>query len=205
MRTSILILLFISLGLSSCVGTKYASTGYLTSKSKTEGQPSEKAKHNKISVEDLENIYQEEVNISLETKMDDKPSENTNWDLADHIIETASDNLGVRYRTGGTTKAGFDCSGLVFTSFKKYDISLPRSSYDMAQYGYKVKDSEAQKGDLIFFITNGGRRINHVGIVTEILGDEIKFIHSSVKLGVIISSTKESYYKKNFVKIHRVL
>lgn len=205
MRKTILLLFFTSLGATSCVGTKYASTGYLTSKSKTEGHSSEKLQDNKGSADELEKIYQEEVNVFLETKEDEKPSENNSWDLADNIIETATTNLGVRYRTGGTTKAGFDCSGLVFTSFKKYDISLPRSSYDMAQYGYKVKDSEAQKGDLIFFITNGGRRINHVGIVTEILGDEIKFIHSSVKLGVIISSTKESYYKKNFVKIHRVL
>jgi len=193
-----------SLWFSSCVGKKYASTGYLTSKSKTE-EPSTKVQDSKVSLKDLEDVYQEEVDVSFESKGNIKSNADSTLDLADYIIETASDNLGVRYRTGGTTKAGFDCSGLVFTSFKKFDISLPRSSYDMAQHGYKIKDSEAQKGDLIFFITNGGKRINHVGIVTEIEGDEIKFIHSSVKLGVIISSTKESYYKKNFVKIHRVL
>ena len=69
----------------------------------------------------------------------------------------------------------------------------------------KMDKSTAQKGDLIFFATFGGRRVSHVGMITEILDDEIKFIHSSTQSGVIISSTKEDYYAKNFVQINRVL
>jgi|SRR5690554_5068495 len=201
MRKSIVILLFLALALSSCMGTKYASTGYLTSKANTEETSDPAVQYSKINIEDLDNISQEDVDLPITEVKSDSHTSN----LADFIIENASDNLGVRYRFGGTNKSGFDCSGLVFTSFKAYDITLPRSSYEMAQYGMKIKESEAQKGDLVFFITNGGRRINHVGIVTEVLDDEIKFIHSSTQLGVIISSTKEPYYKKNFVKIHRVL
>lgn len=125
--------------------------------------------------------------------------------VADNLIEKASDNLGVRYRSGGTTSAGFDCSGLMFTTFDAFDIKLPRSSIEQANIGLKVDPLEAKKGDLIFFKTRGSGRINHVGMVVEVEGDEIKFIHSSTSNGVIISSTKENYYHRNFAQVNRVL
>ncbi|NEW78575.1 MAG: LysM peptidoglycan-binding domain-containing protein [Gelidibacter sp.] len=121
------------------------------------------------------------------------------------LIETASKNLGTRYRSGGTTLSGFDCSGLMFNTFKEIDFTLPRSSNQQAKIGAKIQKSQAQKGDLIFFATNGRGTINHVGMITEIIGDEIKFIHSSVQLGVIVSSIKEAYYSKRFKQINRVL
>jgi len=98
-----------------------------------------------------------------------------------------------------------DCSGLVYSTFQKYDFSLPRSSNEMAKEGREVSVSKAQEGDLIFFKTNRSNSINHVGIITEIFEGEIKFIHSSTSKGVIISSLKESYYSKNFAQINRVL
>lgn len=129
-----------------------------------------------------------------------------NMSKAEFLIAKASQHIGTRYRGGGTTSAGFDCSGLMFSTFKHIDMTLPRSSSSMAVgAGYKIDRSQAQKGDLIFFTTNGRGSINHVGMITEINGDEIKFIHSSVQAGVIISSTEEPYYKRRFVQINRVL
>jgi len=124
---------------------------------------------------------------------------------ADFLIEAALRNLGIKYRRGGTTKKGFDCSGLMFTTYKELDITLPRSSHEQAKTGTKVKRSEAQKGDLIFFSTNNRGAISHVGMITEIFEDEIKFIHSSTHQGVIVSSTSESYYAKRFKQINSVL
>ncbi len=128
-----------------------------------------------------------------------------NFELVDQLIQTASDNIGTRYRTGGTSKDGFDCSGLMCSTFGAFDIKLPRSSFEQAGIGTRINTEEAQKGDLIFFKTNGRRQINHVGMVVEVCDGEIKFIHSSVSSGVIISSTKEKYYEKNFTQINRVL
>jgi cell wall-associated NlpC family hydrolase/uncharacterized protein (DUF433 family) len=125
--------------------------------------------------------------------------------FVDQLIMTASENIGTPYRSGGTTKDGFDCSGLMCYTFNSYDIKLPRSSIEMSDYGSKIDIENAQKGDLIFFKTNGRRQINHVGMVIEVLDGEIKFIHSSNHGGVIISSTKESYYEKNLVQVNRVL
>ncbi len=125
--------------------------------------------------------------------------------LVRQLINTASENLGVRYRSGGTTTDGFDCSGLIFSTFKKFDIILPRSSVDMAKIGRILDEHDIRKGDLMFFTTNGKRVINHVGMVTEVNDEEIKFIHSSTQKGVIISSTKEPYYGNNFAQANRIL
>lgn len=125
--------------------------------------------------------------------------------MVKQLINAAEENLGADYRTGGTTPDGFDCSGLMFSTFKKFDITLPRSSNDMAKIGRKLNNREIQKGDLIFFRTNGRSVINHVGMVTEVSDDEIKFIHSSTQKGVIISSTKEPYYERTFAQANRIL
>ena len=125
--------------------------------------------------------------------------------LAMQMINNAMQFIGVNYRGGGTSKAGMDCSGMVTAVFNIFDMKLPRSSNAMAKVGAKVKNDEIKKGDLVFFKTNGRDTINHVGLVVETDGDEIKFIHSSTQKGVIISSTKEPYYKKTFVQANRVL
>lgn len=145
----------------------------------------------------------DEKTIPAESNGFIRPS--NNFELVDQLIQTASDNIGTRYRTGGTSKDGFDCSGLMCSTFGAFDIKLPRSSFEQANIGTRINTEEAQKGDLIFFKTNGRRQINHVGMVVEVCDGEIKFIHSSVSSGVIISSTKEKYYEKNFTQINRVL
>ena len=130
---------------------------------------------------------------------------NTESYLALQLINVASDKLGTGYRSGGTTPAGFDCSGLMYSTFKKFDITLPRSSHQMAEIGTEINPENAKKGDLIFFINRGQHRINHVGMIVEVNGDEIKFIHSSTQGGVIISSLKESYYERTFKQINRII
>lgn len=121
------------------------------------------------------------------------------------IVNDALDNVGVKYRLGGTNKKGMDCSGLVFSTYENYDIRLPRTSTDMSRHGKIIKLKEALPGDLIFFKTNGRSVINHVGIITEINGETITFVHASTSKGVIISSTDDEYYSKTFAQINRVI
>lgn len=125
--------------------------------------------------------------------------------LTEQLINNAMDFLGTPYRGGGTSRNGFDCSGLMFTTFKTFDIILPRSSHEMARIGRVLDRNEYRRGDLIFFRTNGRRTINHVGMITEVSADEIKFVHSSTQLGVVVSSTKEPYYQRTFAQVNRVI
>lgn len=127
--------------------------------------------------------------------------------LAQQIVNNAMQFKGVRYRGGGTTTEGMDCSGMVYATFKLFDITLPRSSRDMASVGKEIRIKEVRKGDLLFFDNNRSRRgINHVGIVTEVTPEgEILFLHSSTSSGVIISSMNEPYHDKTFVQANRVI
>ncbi|MBB5360952.1 C40 family peptidase [Deinococcus humi] len=72
--------------------------------------------------------------------------------------------LGTPYHYGGTTLAGLDCSGFVLQVFTPLGVRLPRVSADQAQVGQPVAAEDLQPGDLVFFDTEGGGRISHVGI-----------------------------------------
>ncbi|MEW7277715.1 C40 family peptidase [Aquimarina sp. 2201CG1-2-11] len=133
-----------------------------------------------------------------------KTPTNTN-SKAKSIVKIAKGYKGTRYKFGGTTKKGMDCSGLVYTSFKKEDIVLPRSSRNMSTQGKAISLKKVKIGDLLFFKTNKRKNvISHVGLITEIRGT-IKFIHSSSSRGVIISSLEEKYWKKAFAWARRIL
>lgn len=145
------------------------------------------------------------VNETPKEVVEVQPLSLENMTKADFLIAKASEHIGTRYRSGGTSSGGFDCSGLMLATFREIEMTLPRTSAEQSNHGISIDRSQAQKGDLIFFSTGRKGRINHVGMVTEVNGDEIKFIHSSIQAGVIISSTNEEYYAKRFVKVNRVL
>ncbi|MXN91866.1 hypothetical protein GR160_11595 [Flavobacterium sp. Sd200] len=147
------------------------------------------------------------VVVDEPTSPDFEPTPYENY-FAQQIVNNAMQFEGVPYRGGGTTTAGMDCSGMVYATFQIFDVTLPRSSASMAsEYGREVKLDEVKKGDLLFFDNNPARRrINHVGIVTEVTPEgEIKFIHSSTSRGVMVSSMNEAYHSRTFVQANRVI
>ena len=124
----------------------------------------------------------------------------------DRIIYQAQSFSGTRYKFGGTTSKGMDCSGLIYTAFQRENIVLPRVSRDMAERGKPVKDKDIAKGDLLFFRTNkSNKRINHVGLVTKVSGEEIYFIHATTSKGVLTSNLNERYWNRAYVMARRVL
>ena len=120
------------------------------------------------------------------------------------IIRKALSYKGTKYKYGGTSKSGMDCSGLMFTSFKSEGIVLPRTSITQSRKGIKVSKSKAQKGDLVFFKTGGKRNVNHVGLVVSVDKRDVKFVHSSSSRGVMISSLREGYWSNSFSQIRRI-
>lgn len=124
----------------------------------------------------------------------------------DSLVMFAHQYMGNRYRRGGTTKAGFDCSGYTMTVFKHLDIKLPHTSAGQGLIGVTINQQNIQKGDLILF--RGGnrrsRRIGHVGIVISEKGEPVRFIHSSTSEGVRIDNLNAAYYRNRYVKAVRI-
>mgnify|MGYP000362629696 CR=1 FL=1 len=106
---------------------------------------------------------------------------------------------GVRYRLGGSSKHGIDCSAFVQVTFKaKLGVNLPRTTSLQSRLGKEIKKSELQAGDLVFFRTGSTSR--HVGIYIE----ENRFLHASQSRGVTISKLDNVYWKSNYWKSIRV-
>ena len=125
---------------------------------------------------------------------------------AESVVKSAKDFIGTRYKYGGNTKRGMDCSGLVNTAFKNNDISVPRTTTDLSSYGNWVDITEVTVGDLVFFATKkNSRQVNHVGIVTSVRAGHIEFIHASSSKGVMISSLAEKYWYFAYVQARRVM
>lgn len=121
------------------------------------------------------------------------------------IISTARSFTGTPHRDGGVNRMGIDCSALMVVSFESVGFKLPRTSREQANLGKPVNLNEIKPGDLVFFADKSiGSGITHVGLVTEVKGpDNIKFIHTSSKLGVVENLLSHSYFKKTFVKAMR--
>lgn len=126
--------------------------------------------------------------------------------LVKDVISFAKDHLAIRYRSGGTTTHGFDCSGFTRFCYKHFGISLPHSSAAQGHVGEAISKDEAQPGDLILFKGHsaGGHNIGHVGLITEVIGDQIKFIHSAWNGGVRYDYLHASYYQRRFMGVRRV-
>jgi len=108
--------------------------------------------------------------------------------------------LGTRYRYGGSSSRGFDCSGFTSYIYRRHGINLPHSASAQYRIGKPVSRSELQSGDLVFFRTRG-QRISHVGIY---IGNG-KFVHASSARGRVRIDTLDSgYYKQRYVGARRI-
>lgn len=108
--------------------------------------------------------------------------------------------LGVRYKNGGNSVTGIDCSAFTATVLSSYrGIQLPRTSREQYRFCKQVNKNDLQVGDLLFFRTRG-RSISHVGIY---LGND-KFVHASSSNGVMVSDRKESYFSTRYIGAGRI-
>ncbi|OOF68253.1 NlpC/P60 family protein [Rodentibacter caecimuris] len=104
---------------------------------------------------------------------------------------------GTRYRMGGTTKRGIDCSAFMQAIFlEAYGINLPRSTSEQRFLGKKIAKYTLQKGDLVFF-----RKNHHVGVY---IGNN-QFMHASSSQGVTISSLDEAYWLRTYTQSRRIM
>jgi len=116
------------------------------------------------------------------------------------VLEKAESYKGVRYKYGGMTSKGMDCSGLVCQSFAVAGLNLPHSTQLQAKMGKSVRRSDLRPGNLVFFRMRKGSKVSHVGIVSRIRGGQTYFIHASTSRGVVEDRLDDEYWLKYFDK-----
>lgn len=106
------------------------------------------------------------------------------------------DWVGTKYKYGGMSKIGVDCSGFCNILYSQvYNKEIKRTTSDLSKGINKVSKSKLKEGDLVFFNISK-KKNSHVGIYLK----NNRFVHASSSKGVIISSLDNPYYKKAYSK-----
>ncbi len=116
------------------------------------------------------------------------------------LVKKAHSAIGTPYVLGGTSRAGFDCSGLVKWAYNSIGVELPRTAREQSTVGQKIKNVEDMRaGDIVAF--RHPKRGYHTGIY---VGDG-KFVHSPRKrTRVRINSLDDPYFSKTLLGARRV-
>ena len=116
----------------------------------------------------------------------------------DAIIQYAVSLLGKPYRSGGKGPDSFDCSGFVYYVYRRYEISVPYTTDDLARTGSPVARENVLAGDLVIFTV---KKNYHVGIMMN----QREFVHASSSKGVAIGNVDSYYWRRGFSQFRRVL
>ena len=120
-------------------------------------------------------------------------------DMNQALMQFYNEWKNVKYKLGGNSKKGIDCSAFTQRIFKeKFDLKIPRTTRTQVKVGKEIKKSELQMGDLVFFKT--GRTDRHVGIY---MGDG-RFMHASIK-GVKFTKLNKPFYKRKYWTSRRII
>lgn len=118
-----------------------------------------------------------------------------------NIVDLAIPLLGTRYIWGGTTPAGFDCSGFVYYVLAQAGHAVPRDHGGQLRAGERVSQAELEPGDMVFFRDTYMAGLSHGGIYVG----EGKFIHASTpNTGVILTSLGDPYWATRWVGATRI-
>ena len=108
----------------------------------------------------IEKTVQNEGSTYLTNQVELEEIRNSDEFTSNSLLEYASNFLGVPYVWGGTSPAGFDCSGFTQYVFLHFGVTLPRVSQEQQNVGTLISRANLQPGDLVFF----GTPAHHVGI-----------------------------------------
>lgn len=147
-----------------------------------------------ITPEDYKKMISEgKKNSDLNTKS------SSDKEIKSALMEFYNEWKNVKYKFGGNSKKGIDCSAFTQRIFKeKFDIKIPRNTRTQVKTGKSINKTHLKLGDLVFFKT--GKHDRHVGIY---MGDG-RFMHASIK-GVKFTKLDKPFYKRTYWTSRRVL
>jgi len=122
-----------------------------------------------------------------------------------NVVDIALQYVGVPYVWGGSTPAGFDCSGFVQYVYRQVGVSLPRTSQSQFRTGQHIppdRVDQLRPGDLVFFGANADPdRVHHVGMYVG-GGNYVHAPHTGAFVRVN-SLTTRIQYSKDYVGASR--
>ncbi|HET6315658.1 MAG TPA: LysM peptidoglycan-binding domain-containing protein [Chloroflexota bacterium] len=117
------------------------------------------------------------------------------------LVANAMKYVGYRYVFGGTSPAGFDCSGFVYYIHNVSGSPIGRGMWQQYNGGSHIPISALQPGDTVFFANTYMPGLSHDGIY--IGGGQ--FVHASdERTGVTISSLGSGYWQAHYVGATRL-
>ncbi len=118
-----------------------------------------------------------------------------------HMAMVAKEMVGVRYRYGGSSpSSGFDCSGLIYYSYKRIGLRSPRTTRDLYRHARPVNRSELRTGDILFFKLDG-KKVSHAAIY---LGNG-RMVHApSSGKRVSYASLRTRFWRNRFIGAGRL-
>jgi peptidoglycan endopeptidase LytE len=120
---------------------------------------------------------------------------------ASKVVQVGLKYVGYRYRWGGTTPSGFDCSGFVYYVFNQAGVRMSRSMEAQIASGPHISSSDLRPGDLVYFRNTYRSGLSHIGIY---VGNG-KFVHASTeRTGVLVSDLWSSYWAAHYAGATRV-
>lgn len=120
--------------------------------------------------------------------------------IQSRVLSFAKQFIGVPYLWGGSSPAGFDCSGFTQYVFRASGISLPRTADVQFQVGIPIRYDQLRPGDLVFFSTYEPGP-SHNGIY---LGNG-NFISATSSRGIAIDRMNSPYWSSRYVGARRVI
>jgi cell wall-associated NlpC family hydrolase len=126
-------------------------------------------------------------------------------DFADpgtQVADFAEQYVGSPYRWGGTSPAGFDCTGFVMYIYSQFGVSLPHNEAGQLASGPQVSADDLEPGDVLVFANTYRAGLSHTGIY---IGDG-QFVHAAdERHGVIVSALWDSYWGPRLVGASRAI
>jgi len=186
------------LGLGLLLGGCVSTTKQVSSDSMIKNNVQKYSKHKNDDINYKPIITPEEYKKMLEEQTS-QVHNSREKDMNKALMDFYNEWKNVKYKFGGNSKRGIDCSAFTQRIYKeKFDTKIPRSTRTQVKVGKEIKKSELELGDLVFFKT--GVQDRHVGVYMG-NGD---FMHASIK-GIKFTKLDKPFYKRKYWTSRRII
>ncbi|NVO02641.1 MAG: LysM peptidoglycan-binding domain-containing protein [Bacteroidetes bacterium] len=157
---------------------------------------------NKINKDSIFAVKDSIAKSKLDTVIDNS---DYNAEVSEAAVKFAKKFIGVRYRHGGKSPRGFDCSGYTRYVMMHFGHTISPVSHEQAYYGKKIARENIKAGDILLFKSYNlkAKRIGHAALAVSNIDSVITFIHAAPS-GIRLETLKSKFFDVRFVCARRI-